>query len=62
MKKSASWRSAWRMETYVDMTGAFIVFALHWSIVVERANCAVLDEAIDLSSFRLGPFFCVSLE
>ncbi len=28
-----------RMETFVDMAGAFIVFALHWSIV-EWANCA----------------------
>ncbi len=45
-----------RMETYVDMAGAFIEFALHWSIV-ERAECAGLDETIDLSSFRLGPFF-----
>jgi hypothetical protein len=46
-----------RMETYVDMAGAFIVFALHWSIV-EWANCAVLDETIDLSSLeRLIPIY-----
>jgi hypothetical protein len=50
-----------RMELYVDMAGAFIVFALHWSIV-EWANCAGLDETIDLGNFRLGPFSCVSLE
>ncbi len=50
-----------RMETYVDMTGAFIGFALHWSIV-DWAEYAGLDETIDLKSFRLGPFFCVSLE
>ncbi len=50
-----------RMETYVDMVGAFIAFALHWSIV-DWANCAGLDETIYLSSFRLGQFFCVGLE
>jgi len=50
-----------RMETYVDMAGALIAFALHWSIV-DWANCAGLDETIYLSSFRLGPYFCVSLE
>ncbi len=44
------------METYVDMVGAFTVFALHWS-VVEWANGAGFDETVDLSSFRLGPFF-----
>jgi hypothetical protein len=30
-----------RMETFVDTAGAFIVFALHWSIG-EWANCAGL--------------------
>ncbi len=50
-----------RMETYVDMAGALMAFALHWSIV-DWANCAGLDETIYLSSFRLGPYFCVSLE
>ena len=45
-------------EMYVDMAGAFIEFALHWSIV-DWAKGAGLDETIDLSSFRLGPFSCV---
>ena len=49
------------METSFDVAGAFIEFALCWSIV-DWAECAGLDETIDLSSFRLGPFFCVSLE
>jgi hypothetical protein len=49
------------MKTYVDMVGAFIEFALHWSIV-GWAECAGLDETIDLSRFRFGLFFCVSLE
>ncbi len=48
-----------RMETSVDMAGAFIVFALHW-FIIDWANCAGLDEIIDLSSSRLGPFFCVA--
>ncbi len=50
-----------RGEASFDMAGAFIVFALHWSIV-DWANCVGLDETIDLSSFRLGPFFSVGLE
>jgi hypothetical protein len=50
-----------RMETYVDMAGAFIEFVLHW-FIVDWAKCAGLDETVDLSSFRLGPFSCVSLE
>ncbi len=49
------------METCVDVVGAFIEFALYWSIV-DWAKGAGLDETIDLSSFRLGPFFCVGLE
>ncbi len=49
------------METCVDVAGAFIEFALYWSIV-DWAKGAGLDETIDLSSFRLGPFFCISLE
>ncbi len=49
------------METFVDVTGALIEFALYWSIV-DWAKGAGLDETIDLSSFRLGLFFCVGLE
>jgi hypothetical protein len=49
------------METYGDMSGAFIEFALHWSIV-DWAKGAGLNETIDLSGFRLGPFSRVSLE
>jgi hypothetical protein len=48
------------METCVDVAGA-IEFALYWSIV-DWAKDAGLDETIDPSSFRLGPFFCVGLE
>ncbi len=49
------------METCVDEAGAFIEFAPRWSIV-DWAKGAGLDETIDLSSFRLGPFCCISLE
>jgi hypothetical protein len=49
------------METCVDVAGAFIEFALCWSIV-DWAEGAGLDETIDLSSFRFGPFFCISRE
>ncbi len=50
-----------RMDTSVDVAAAFIKFALCWSIV-DWAKSAGLDETIDLSSFRLGPNFCISLE
>ncbi len=65
MRKSAS-QSALevgrkRVETNVDVAGAFIEIALCWS-VVDWAQSAGLDETIDLSSFRLGPNFCLILE
>ncbi len=43
-----------RMETDIDVAGAFIGIALCWS-VVDWAKSAGLDDIIDLSSFRLGP-------
>ncbi len=46
-----------RMETHVDVAGAFIEIALCWS-----AKSAGLDEIIDLSSVRLGPNFWIILE
>ncbi len=49
------------METNVDEAGAFIEIALCWSFV-DWAKSAGLDETIDLSSFRLGPNFCIILE
>ncbi len=49
------------METCVDVAGAFIELALYWSIV-DWVKGTGSDETIDLSSFRLGPFFCVGLE
>ncbi len=49
------------METSVDVAGAFIEFALCW-FIVDWAKSAGLDETIDLSSFRVGPNFCISLE
>ena len=66
------WRSDWlseeigfgvgfgakRMETNVDVAGAFIGFAPCWSIV-DWAKRAELDVTIGLCSFRLGPHFCV---
>ena len=50
-----------RMETNVDVAGAFIEIALCWSFV-DWAKSAGLDETIDLSSFRLDPNFCIILE
>jgi hypothetical protein len=49
------------METNVDVAGASIEFALCW-FIVDWANSAGLDETIDLSSFRLGLNFCISVE
>ena len=49
------------METSVDVAGALIEFAMYWSIE-DWAKGTRLNETIDLSSFRLGPFFCVGLE
>ena len=49
------------METSVDVAGAFIEFVLCW-FIVDWAKSAGLDETIDLSSFQLGPNFCISLE
>ena len=39
-----------RMETHIDVAGAFIEIALCWS-VVDWAKSAGLDEIIDRSSF-----------
>ncbi len=50
-----------RMETHIDVAGAFIEIALCWS-VVDWAKSAGLNEFIDLSSFRLGPNFWIILE
>ncbi len=50
-----------RMETNVDVAGAFIEIALCWSFV-DWAKSAGLDETIDLSSFRLGPNFWIILK
>ncbi len=62
MRKSASQSAlAKRMETHIDVAGAVIENALCWSFV-DRAKSAGLDETIDLSSFRLGPNFCIILE
>ncbi len=49
------------METNVDVARAVIEIALCWSIEY-WAKSAGLDETIDLSSFRLGPNFCIILE
>ncbi len=48
------------METNVDVARAFIEIALCWSFS-DWAKSAGLDETIDLSSFRLGPNFCIRL-
>ncbi len=50
-----------RMETNVDVAGAFIEISLCWSFV-DWAKSAGLDETIDLSSFRLGPNLWIILE
>ncbi len=50
-----------RMETNIDVAGAFLEIALCWS-VIDRAKSAGLDEIIDLSSFRLGPNFWIILK
>ena len=50
-----------RMETHIDVAGAFVEIALCWS-VVDRAKGAGLGETIDLSSFRLGPNVWIILE
>ena len=69
------WRSDWlseeigfavcfgakRMETHIDVAGAFIEIALCWS-VVDRAKSAGLGELVDLSNFRLGPNFWIILK
>ncbi len=56
----ALWRNRLRGEAHGN-GGSFHCVRLHWSIE-DRANCAGLYETIYLSSFRLGPFFCVGLE
>ncbi len=57
--QSALERSAWK-RVLMYVAGAFIEFALCWSIV-DCAKSAGLDETIDLSSFRLGLNFCIIL-
>ncbi len=50
-----------RMETNVDVAGAFIEIALCWSFV-DWAKSAGLDQIIDLSGFRLGLNFWTLLK